>query len=192
MKPCAKNRKLIAWLALDALDARPAQALREHLAACEGCRRYLAEISSVTAKLSAAEPAADIQASASFHQKVANRLKANEPNSVWEIVMANLTRMNWRSAIPAVAALVVAVMTLAVPWRQPAVPPHNLHIQPVAPVATAPDLNQDLPPTFANYQRVANESLEKLDELLTEQGNRNLSPTPIYTASTRSQANGSF
>jgi anti-sigma-K factor RskA len=192
MKPCAKNRKLIAWLALDALDAldtRSAQVLREHLAACEGCRRYLAEISSVTAKLSAAEPASDIQASATFHQKVADRLKANEPNSVWEIVIANLTRVNWRIAIPAVAALVMAVVALTVPWQQPAVPPHH---QLVAQIVTAPDLYQDLSPTFANYQRVANESLEKLDELLTEQGNRNLSPTPIYTASTRSQANGSF
>ena len=32
MKPCSKNRKLIAWLALDALDVRQAQTLREHLA----------------------------------------------------------------------------------------------------------------------------------------------------------------
>jgi hypothetical protein len=40
MKPCAKNRKLIAWLALGALEARRAAALRAHLALCEGCRQY--------------------------------------------------------------------------------------------------------------------------------------------------------
>jgi hypothetical protein len=188
MKPCAKNRKLIAWLAVDALETRQARVLREHLAACEGCRRYLAEISSVTAILTAAEPASDIQASASFRQKLAGRLKPNEPNSVGEIVMAGLTRMNWRIAIPAIAALVM-VLVLVIPGRQPAISQHG---QPAAQVVTTPEPDQYLPPTFANYQRVANESLEKLDELLTEQGNRNLSPVPIYTASVFPRATGAF
>jgi hypothetical protein len=31
---------------------------------------------------------------------------------------------------------------------------------------------------------VANESLEKLDQLLSEQRNRKLPPAPVYTAST--------
>ena len=47
----------------------------------------------------------------------------------------------------------------------------------------APRLTGDPPPTIANYTMVANQSLEKLDDLLTRQGSRNLSPTPIYTAS---------
>jgi hypothetical protein len=46
-----------------------------------------------------------------------------------------------------------------------------------------PDLKSDLPPTIANYQRIATRSLDELDDLLTMQGRRNPSPTPIYTAS---------
>ena len=53
MKPCAQNRKLIAWLASNALDARQTRQLQAHLETCEGCRRYLAEISNVTERLTA-------------------------------------------------------------------------------------------------------------------------------------------
>jgi hypothetical protein len=45
-------------------------------------------------------------------------------------------------------------------------------------------------PTLSNYQMVANHSLEALDELLTRQGNRNLPPVPVYTASILGLANG--
>lgn len=189
MKPCRNNRKLIAWLALEVLDARRAQALREHLSACEGCRCYLAELSSVTAKLSAAEPASNIRASATFHKKVVDRLPANEPGSVWNIVTANLTRLGWRVAIPAVVALVIALVAVAIQRHPPAAPAQR---QLAAKIVTVPDLPRDLSPTFANYQRVANESLEKLDQLLTEQGRQNLSATPNYKASTRLSSNGSF
>ena len=44
MKPCSKNRKLLAWLALGNLDDKQATALREHVATCEGCRSYLDEL----------------------------------------------------------------------------------------------------------------------------------------------------
>ncbi len=54
MKPCSNHRKLIAWLAVDALDDPQTRSLRAHLETCEGCRRYLAEISNVAQKLSAA------------------------------------------------------------------------------------------------------------------------------------------
>jgi hypothetical protein len=189
MKPCAKKQKLIVWLALDALDARQTHALREHLVACKGCRRYLAEISSVTAKL-AVTKTADIQTSEPFHQRVAGRLRTTEPNSTLEIVAANLFRlMNWRMVPPAIAALMVAVVALAILSQHPAV---SAPKQFTARIAPAPDLDETLPPTFANYQKVANQSLEKLDELLTKEGNQNFSPAPVYTASTFPRANGSF
>ena len=191
MKPCVKNQKLIAWLALNALDARQAQALREHLATCEGCRRYLQEISSVTVKLAAADPSAHMQASESFHQRLAGKLRAAKPDSIGEILAAYFrgTLLNWRVAPPAIAALVVAVLVLATLWPRPIFPLPN---QPRVRADPAPNLNRDMSPTFANYQKVANQSLEKLDDFLTEQGDQNLSPTPIYTASILPRANGSF
>ena len=50
--------------------------------------------------------------------------------------------------------------------------------------AALPELPKHLAPTVANYEMMANQPLEKLDELLTKQGSRNLPPAPIYTAST--------
>jgi anti-sigma factor RsiW len=188
MKPCSKKQKLIAWLALDALDARQTQALGEHLDACEGCRRYLAEISNITAKL-AATKTTGIQTSESFHQRAAGRLRATAPDSIWEIVAANLFRLNRRLIPPAIAAVAVAVVALAILSQHPAVSSPNPFTSRIMP---ATDLNETLPPTFANYQKVANQSLEKLDELLTKDGDQNFSPAPVYTASTFLRANGSF
>ena len=88
MKPCAQNRKLIAWLASNALDARQTRQLQAHLETCEGCRRYLAEISNVTERLAAAETNPDVQASESFHRKVAGKLRTAKPDSIGEILAA--------------------------------------------------------------------------------------------------------
>lgn len=191
MKPCAQNRKLIAWLAVNALEARQAQQLRGHLETCEGCRRYLAAISNVTEKLTAAEATPDVQASESFHRKVVGKLRAAKPDSLGEILAAYLrgTLLNWRVALPVVAVLVVVGVTVAT-WRQPPVvssPP-----QAGTQTAAVSDVDGDLAPTIANYQRVANQSLDKLDALLTRQGNRALPSMPIYTATTLGLAKESF
>src|SRR5664280_794523 len=106
MKPCAQNRKLIVWLTLNALDARQTRQLRAHLETCEGCRRYLAEITNVTERLAEQENL-DIQASENFHRKVAGRLRTAKPGSIRETLMAYLALLNWRVALPAVAALVL-------------------------------------------------------------------------------------
>jgi predicted anti-sigma-YlaC factor YlaD len=191
MKPCAKNRKLIAWLALDALEAPQARQLRTHLETCEGCRRYLAEISNVTERLAAAETTPDIQASKSFHQKVAGKLRAAKPDSLGETLAAYFRGflLNWRVVFPAIAALVVVGVTIAT-WRQP----REVASPPLAGTQTVSvsGADNDLAPTIANYQRVANQSLDKLDALLTRQGNRALPSMPIYTASTFALAENSF
>lgn len=184
MKPCSKNRKLIAWLALDELDVRQAQELRAHLETCEGCRRYLEEISNVTESLAAVETCEDIRASESFHRKVVARLRREEPASVGETVWTYLraTLWDWRVALPVVAASVLLIAVFVAHERRPGVGV-SPQTQPGAQTVVSPSLSSDLPPTIANYQMVANQSLEKLDELLTRQGNKSLPPAPIYTAS---------
>jgi anti-sigma factor RsiW len=189
MKPCAQNRKLIAWLSLNALEARQARQLQAHLETCEGCRRYLAEISNVTEKLAAAEATSDVQASENFHRKVAGRLRAAKPDSPGEILAAYLARLNWRVALPAMAALMVVGVTVAT-WRQP--PRVSSPAQTGSKTVSVSEADSDLAPTIANYQRVANQSQEKLDALLTRQGNRALPAMPVYTASTLGLANRSF
>ena len=189
MKPCVKNQKLIAWLALDALEARQALALREHLTKCEACRRYLEEITSVTTKLAAVETASDVHTSRSFHQRVASRLKSTEPNSVWGEVSVRLAWLNWRMIPPTIAALLVAAIVLSVKWQHSAISPQDRHTAQIVP---ALDMNQLLTPTMVNYERAANQSIEKLDKLLTEQGNQNFSRSPIYTALPFIRENSSF
>jgi len=189
MKPCSNNRKLVAWLAVDALDARQEGEIRAHLETCEGCRRYLAEVSTVTEKLSVTEVRSDIQTSETFHQKVARALRAEETDSAWKTAVAHLqaTLLNWRVALPVIGAIVVAIAVLSVFPRRPGVLlPGPTRAQAVL----APSVKSDLDPTISNYQMVANRSLEKLDELLTRQGHRNPSSTPLYTASSLERAHG--
>ena len=190
MKPCSANRKLIAWLAVDALDVPQASDLRAHLETCAGCRRYLEEISNAAERLIAAEAQPDIQATESFHQQVVRRLKAAEAGSYSEMAGARLRAMllNWRVVLPVIgaAAVVIAAWSMFAP-RQRVARPTPAQVQ----AAIAPKPKHELPPTLSNYQRVANRSLDELDELLTRQGNRNPPPTPFYTASTRTRANSS-
>ena len=182
MKPCPKNQKSIVWFAADALDARQARMLRAHLETCEGCRRYLKEISRVTERLTAAEPRPEIRASESFHHRVANRLRAETSASMWQTMTVHLrtTWLNWRVALPVAGAVAVVGAASFLFMRRPSV----LLPEPIATVAVAPPRGPiDLDPTISNYRRVANRSWETLDELLSRQGNRSSPPTPIYTAS---------
>jgi anti-sigma factor RsiW len=191
MNACFRNRRRIAWLALGALDARTASAVRDHLARCEGCRRYWEETSNVIERLAAAELDSSIQASESFHQRVAEELKAAGSRSVYKDLTAHLggTALNWRVALPATTALVIAVFVLVALQHRPAA---SLPTPPRIQVTSTSSSFADLAPTIANYEVVANQSLDKLDELLTEQGNRRLPPAPIYTASTFKLASASF
>jgi hypothetical protein len=149
---------------------------------CDGCRRYLAEISAVTEKLAAAEKTPDLQASGAFHRRLVTRLGAEQSSSVWQTLAAPFlaVRLNWRVALPVVGAAALVIVLLPILVRPPAAPPPVLTgAQAVLP----PDIRSDLPPTIANYQRIATRSLDELDELLTRQSRRCSSPTPIYTAS---------
>ncbi len=191
MKPCSKNRKLIVWLKLGALDARKAAALHDHLALCEGCRRYWEEISNVAEQLASAQPDSSLDASECFHHRVAEKLRAAKSSSVLENLAARLrgSMPNWRVALPALAVLVIAVYALVAPRRHPDI---SLPAPPAVQIESASASESDLAPTIANYQKIANQSLKKLDELLTRQGNERLPLTPVYTASSLALANASF
>ena len=183
MKPCSNNRKLIAWLAVDALDAHAERKLRSHLETCGGCRRYLDEISTVTQKLSAGSISSDIQASELFHQRLVSRLRAEASIPVWQTMLVQLRGafLNWRFALPAIGAATLLTLSLFV-WRPASSPSAGDH------AALEPQSIREFDPTISNYQMMANRSMDKLDELLTQQGNRNPSAALIYTASTLARA----
>jgi len=188
MKPCSKNRELIAWLVMDALDAEPARQLREHLDTCAGCRQYRDEIATVKEKLARVEIAPELQASAAFHRRWTGAINSKPSGSVWDTIVAQFRgyRLSWRVALPALAAIVLVVLAMftLTPRRETPSP-----VQASARTVSQPKLKAELPPTFANYEMAANRSLEAFDELLTREGNRNLPPVPVYTASTLAAAN---
>ena len=180
MKPCSRNRKQLAWLAVGALDAAKARDLRAHVQTCEACRRYLAELSTLTKNLAGMEVKSNVQTSESFHHRVVRRLRVKSSPFIWKTAMAQLSGRlpNWRIALPATAAVCLALLLLV---KQPAIRSPKPPTTSIAPSALA--AKPDLPPTFANYQMVANQSLEKFDELLSKQGNRNLPASRTYAAS---------
>jgi hypothetical protein len=191
MKPCAQHRKSIVWLTLHQLEASQARELRAHLETCEGCRCYLAEISNVTERLAAPEANPGVEASAIFHQKLAGRLRAAKSDSRVEILAVNFreNHLKWRAALAVLAALVVLDVSVVL-WRRP--PAASSFPRTVCSSAPASAADNDLAPTVANYERVADQSLDALDALLTRQGNRASPPTPVYTDSTLALGDESF
>ena len=180
MKPCRTNRKEIAWLALDALEVPRARKLRAHVETCAGCRRHLEEISTVARKLQAVESGADIQAHEAFHRRLLSALKAEATAWNWPAPLAQW-RLNWRVALPVSAGAGLLLLALATLLNRPTVsPPAVPNAQSVPPAVIR---KADPLPTLSNYEMVANQSLEKLDELLSRQAERNPPPAPIYRAS---------
>jgi hypothetical protein len=181
MKPCSKYRKHIAWLALGAPDSGEERELRAHLPTCTGCRNYLEEMSGITQKLNGSRVNADIYASENFHQKLARRVKAKEARFRWA-----MPEPKWKMALPVIGAAAAVVTALLLAVR----PPAGSSPSPsrITSVTAMPPAKGELPPTISNYRMVANRSLERLDELLRSEGNRNPPPAPVYTASSLSRA----
>ena len=180
MKPCSNYRKRIAWLALGVLDSREERDVRAHLEMCPGCRNYLEEMSGVSEKLSACRISPDICVSETFHQKLAHRVKAEETVSRWAVVAQLQAALpKWKMALPVIGAAAAVVTALLLVVR----PPAGSSLAPIKSATAMPPAKRDLAPTISNYQMIANHSLEKLDEVLTTEGNRNLSPASVYTVS---------
>jgi len=187
MKPCANQKKPIAALALDLLEPRPARELRAHLETCASCRNYLAELTRVTEQLAAAKPAMELPASDKFHRQVMARIEARPAGHDWRRVVEMFwsVPLGWRVALP----LVAGILILFGPGIRE-VPKGGIQVQPPASVsaqvAVAADSDTDLAPTVANYQRVAEKSPDKLDELLARQEPSTGRAAPVYTAAARS------
>ncbi len=184
MNPCSTNRKPIALLVVDALNASEARELRAHIQTCEGCRAYLQEISDVTQKLGAFEVRSEIQTSEAFHQRVVRSLRAEETASPLSSLLTQLrvAMSNWRVALPVAGATALLVAAFVF-FMRPSPVTNIVNVSP-------PNVKTERDPTISNYQMIANRSLEKFDELLNRQATRNSSAGPIYTASMLSAHDG--
>jgi len=188
MKPCSKYQKQIAWLAMGALDDREATAVREHISCCQGCRRYSEEMSTVTNGLTSVTPNSELEASESFHRRVARRLESVESISVLEKVADKIRgmMMNWRVGVPVCAAMGMAIFSLIL------VRDNSQPFRPTVAVVSQSNPENDFTPTIANYQVIAGQSLEKLSAMLAREGAKRLPPAPVYTASSLKLVDGSF
>lgn len=169
MKPCPLNRKSLALLAIGAPEDEGAQELRAHLEGCAGCREYLAQMQRVTDRLRDAEPLPKPQPSLYLHRRVRQKLHERESKRTFQ----------WRLAAAAAAVVIVLLFT-------------HRGSQPQQTVASTPAVrhaSDDSDVSILNYEMLANESLDKLDQTLSEQGSRSLLSAPVYRAGSLAAAN---
>ncbi len=179
MRRCSRIRKRIVLSAVDGLEPNEDVTVLEHLAGCPGCRRYSEEVRGLIQRLSAAGCGQNIEASEAFHRQAAEKLHAAQTSSAFRRT-ADWVRIelpNWRVAAPAMGIVVMSLLTLLVLRPHPVTEPGTAAVDPPALISA-----MDPAPTAANYAKVASQSLEELDLLLTRQGNRRLPPAPLYTA----------
>jgi anti-sigma factor RsiW len=184
MKPCRRYQKLIAWLVLDELDPRQKASVQSHLDECGACRGYFEEMTQLTGALKPKAHLPSIEASQGFHQRLVCNLRKTDSQSKFSDLLLECfrSRWSWRVALPAAGAVVLGVLVLFAP-SHPA--NDSVRMPPTREVAAAQPVKSDFDPTISNYKMVADQSFERLDQLLTEQGRKNLTPTAIYTASAR-------
>ncbi len=180
MRPCWKNRKRIAWLALGELDPGEAQKLRVHFSACPGCRQRFEKLSSIKHRLKAVGTEPEMESSAAFHRRLMTALRTETPGTP----LLGWVRLlyDWRTAL----AFGLVILSAVLLWSRSARFQNPVVAGPGAMASSVESASQhSIPaPTLANYQRAAESSLDALDELLSEQA-RSCSPAPpVYTAST--------
>ena len=182
MKPCRRNRKNIALMALQELKAVQRTVLVAHLEECKGCQRYFEEISGIAATLANAGTREEVQASGVFHQTLIAKLRSEEKRSLLSTFVEQWcwgylkSRVLYMSGVVAVA--VIGILALLPPAN---IPPKKLETRRIAPGLAS---GNSIEPTISNYEMVANLAPERLDQFLTEQGSKGLAPMPIYRAST--------
>jgi hypothetical protein len=183
MKPCAQNRKRIAWLAANALDAHEANELQAHFKTCPGCREYWQELAELCREQKmAADDLPQARPGDTFHHRLVRRIRddENETPAMSAAVFLRRWFTGWRIVVPAGALALVVLLSLVRPNRD-----HDI-TQPVSsvPGTTLPTGGAgDVQPTYSNYRVAANTSFEALDELLTKQAARRSWSAEVFTAS---------
>lgn len=184
MKPCSQKRKLIALLVLQELQAAKEKHILAHLDRCHGCRAYLKELSRIALVLSERKKLPPIKASEQFHASLLRQFRKADREPIWGALLQQyrLAFSNWRVALPVFGTAALVLVAILAFLRSVPVPVRPPTLQETASIQ---HLKNDLDPTISNYRMAADRSFERFDEMLTEQGSRNLTPTAIYTAAAR-------
>ncbi len=181
MKPCWRNRKRIAALAVGELHNEEAQELRRHFKSCEACRGAFDELAGIRDELAATGRGMEMSRSTDFHRRLMRSLRKEPTRSSFGFWVAQF--QSRRLALGFGLVIAGAIVFWAVHERglspgpstatnrgQPA----SAHVRPQEPLA----------PSIANYRDAAERSFDALDDLLTDQALRCSPATSLYTAST--------
>src|SRR5262249_49554641 len=95
MNPCAKNKRRIAWMASGLLDATDVEALRRHLESCPDCRIYWQSMSELSERLVNASDLPQAQPTESFHQRVVQKIRAQQRRTPFSDWLAAIQRL-WK------------------------------------------------------------------------------------------------
>jgi hypothetical protein len=164
MNSCSRNQKQIAELMLDGAAYRESPSLLEHLAHCDNCRRFADDLSLVQLNLKSMEPPSGIETTEKFHQDLVARIRLEKASFSRPIFSGLLgTIKSWRLIGFGAGALALFFFLLNVipePEKPQKIP---------VPLVSTP-IQKDLSRSVYHYQQVANQSLDGLDALLTQQG----------------------
>jgi len=183
MNPCGKNKKRIAWMVSGGLDTTQAEALGEHFKICPGCRLYWQDLSELTIRLQHAADLPQAEATESFHRKVVRKIsrqKSPSPFSEWATALQRFWPKQRLTILVVGAAFGIAAILL--------IHHFNLEQRPApvrlsSAVAQKASMSRASSSTLASYRRVADISIESLDDLLTQQAARASSPGETLTVS---------
>lgn len=195
MKPCPKNQKPIAWLVLNALDPEPAGELKAHLEQCVDCREYFQQVSGLGERLGEVGLAPEVVAPAGFHRRLQENIRSQTKESWFQ------RWWNFRFEPGLVAALggvaVVALVIVSAAWweRLATGPTATALVNPItssqSPAVTVgatanvaqEEIGLNTEPTLSQYRRLANRSLESLDEVISSRAERGTRIPEAYLAS---------
>lgn len=191
MKPCADQKKRIAWMALNVLNPEDARKLRAHLEGCPACGHYWREVSALCHEhASAAELLPEAPADETFHRRLRRRIAADEAQGAWQAFFPARPARRGLTAAAAVVALLALSVALALLWptRQengslPRTSTSTSRIEPSAMISPA----APQPPTLSTYRMALNRSFDALDELLAEQAFHTASSLQTMTFSALSR-----
>jgi hypothetical protein len=170
MKPCSHNRKLIAWLAADALNETSAQQLRTHLGECEGCRQHWEQLSAICDDhKNAAKVMRGALPSPGFHGRLAKRLRTEtvtRPIALHGLQVLFGPAMHGRSALLAAAAVLAIALTFLGLMGNRDVSRKKNDAAKVSQGASA--VSADSRPTLSLYRTAMNSSFDALDDVLEQ------------------------
>lgn len=186
MKPCLMNKKRIALLAVDGLDAAEARALQEHLCTCPGCQQYSREVTEVCREQwRAVDGLPRIDADEIFHRRLRRRLTSAEASSApinrAELLFHYFWR--WRVALPVAVVIALSFVLLSAGRRS-----DKTGRAPVAENFSSTAITErshydDSPPTLSAYRIALSRSFEEFDELLNRNSARTAAhPEPVIVA----------